>query len=113
MTIVSLRYSRTNKNDVAAAATPTEPTVVYFVTALILTMETFKFAITLLMFIIVQMKGSVGQALKLINQEVICRPYDTVQLAIPGSFYILQDNLIIFALSCLDAGTHQVVVYFK
>ena len=94
--------------DTAAAAEGSS----YCVTALILTMESFKLILNLSMLIIIQMKGSVGQALKLIYDQVITRPYDTFLLAIPSSLYVLQDNLIIFALSCLDAGTYQVVFFY-
>ena len=94
--------------DTAAAAEGSS----YCVTALILTMESFKLIVNLSMLIIIQMKGSVGQALKLIYDQVITRPYDTFLLAIPSSLYVLQDNLIIFALSCLDAGTYQVVFFY-
>ena len=81
---------------------------IYFVTALILTMESIKFIMNLLMLLVLQMKCSIGETLSLLYNEIIGRPYDTAFLAIPSSLYILQDNLIIFALSCLDAGTYQV-----
>lgn len=87
-------------------------TEVYFVSALVLTMECIKLIMNLFMLIVFQMQFSVIKTFSLLNQEVIGRPYDTVHLAIPSLLYILQDNLIIFALSCLDAGTYQVFYSF-
>ena len=73
-------------------------------------MESIKLLMNLFMLIVLQMNFSISQTFKLLNQEVIGRPYDTIHLAVPSLLYIFQDNLIIFALSCLDAGTYQVNV---
>ena len=71
-------------------------------------MELIKLFMNLFMLIVFQMQGEVGKTFSLLHREVIGRPFDTIHLAVPSSLYILQDNLIIFALSCLDAGTYQV-----
>ena len=71
-------------------------------------MELIKLFMNLFMLIIFQMQCEVGKTFSLLHREVIGRPFDTMHLAVPSSLYILQDNLIIFALSCLDAGTYQV-----
>jgi hypothetical protein len=38
----------------------------------------------------------------------VCRPRETVRLAVPASLYTLQNNLLILALTNLDAATYQV-----
>lgn len=46
---------------------------------------------------------------QVLYREVIRRPADTFQLAVPAFLYIVQDNLIIYALAVLDAATYQVI----
>lgn len=70
-------------------------------------MECIKLCITMI-FLVAQMKCSPFGTARLLYNQVFERPTDTLQLAIPALLYILQDNLIIFALSYLDAVTYQV-----
>lgn len=70
-------------------------------------MEVIKIIIVLLS-LIVQMNWSIRQTVEKLYSEVFCRLSDTCQLAVPSALYIIQDNLIIYALSCLDAATYQV-----
>lgn len=117
MAVLCLRYSRTHKPDFEnhrLVANPDNngndslinPTV-YIVSVLVLTMETMKLLISFLI-LIIQLSGSVQNTVKLLYREVVCRPSDTALLAVPGLFYIIQDNLVIYALSSLDAPTYTV-----
>ena len=42
------------------------------------------------------------------TRQVVKKPRETILLAIPASLYVLQNNLLILALTNLDAGTYQV-----
>ena len=48
--------------------------------------------------------GMVGE----FTSQVVRKPRETMLLAIPASLYVLQNNLLILALTNLDAGTYQV-----
>ena len=41
-------------------------------------------------------------------QEVICQPSEIFKLAVPSLLYTIQNNLLYFALTHLDAATFQV-----
>ena len=76
-------------------------------------MEFFKMAMNLA-FLAAQTTGWSLKALaELLHREVWCRKADTIQLVVPSLLYIVQDNLIIFALSCLDAATYQVTYQLR
>ena len=49
--------------------------------------------------------GMVGE----FTSQVVKKPRETMLLAIPASLYVLQNNLLILALTNLDAGTYQVL----
>ena len=42
------------------------------------------------------------------TRQVVKKPRETILLAIPASLYVLQNNLLVLALTNLDAGTYQV-----
>lgn len=76
-------------------------------TTLVLTAEGMKLFLTFI-FLTLRVTCSFGQTFRLLHEEVFGRPKDTGQLAVPAFLYIIQDNLVIFSLSCLDAATFQV-----
>jgi UDP-sugar transporter A1/2/3 len=80
----------------------------YVVSTLVLTMELIKLSIVLTLLMTVKLKFSVRKTFHLLYNEILCRPIDTFPLAVPSFLYVLQDNLIIYALSCVDAATYQV-----
>ena len=75
-------------------------------------MELIKLCINLFFLFAFQMHFSIDTTLKVLEKEVIGSAKDTLLLAIPSVLYIVQDYLIIFALSCLDAATYQVGHHF-
>ena len=79
----------------------------YFASTLILCTEVTKLflAFTLLK---IQLRSSIGDTFQILYAEIICKPRDTSRLTIPSTLYVIQDNLIIYALTYLDAATYQV-----
>lgn len=45
---------------------------------------------------------------RLLRDEIVNKPGETMKLAIPAGIYTLQNNLLYAALSNLDAATYQV-----
>ena len=81
----------------------------YVVSTMVLTMELIKLFIVLTLLLTVKLRFSLRKTVQLLYNEILCRPIDTFPLAVPSFLYVLQDNLIIYALSCVDAATYQVI----
>jgi len=79
----------------------------YIATTLILASELVKFVICTLI-LIYQKSGSLVLTWTTLTSEVFLKPWETAKLAIPSSLYTLQNNLIVSALSFLDAATFKV-----
>lgn len=97
MTVLVMRYSRTESK---------EGKELYINTTVVLLSEVVK-----LSFCVILLFGqywSLTQTAKVINNEVIKKPYETMKLAIPSTLYTIQSNLILVSLSNLDAATFQV-----
>lgn len=109
MTVLCLHYSRARKKNNSSEQPDGNEDSMYFVSSLVLTMESLKCVITLC-FLTAQLGCSVSKTAQVIHREVIRRPADTFQLAVPAFLYIVQDNLIIYALAVLDAATYQVII---
>lgn len=99
--VLILRYSRTHSN-----GEPYTPTTVVFLT------ECLKYFLCLVI-MLWQKNGSVLAMVHDFRHEIILRPKDTIMLAIPASLYTLQNNLLILALTNLDAATYQVTYQLK
>jgi UDP-sugar transporter A1/2/3 len=80
----------------------------YLVSTLVLTMEMIKVTLIAALIVITDSNFSIREVGKLLYREILCRPLDTLPLAVPSFLYVAQDNLIIYALSCVDATTYQV-----
>ncbi len=117
-----MRYSR-KQNDSGKE--------LYIATTLVLVAELIKFSFCL-MLLLAQKAGSLSATWKTLLSEVVCtvltfinfkwsidfnihcfslqvlKPWETAKLAIPSSLYCIQNNLILLALSYLDAATFQV-----
>ncbi len=83
----------------------------YLVSTLVLTMEMIKISLIAALIVATEAKFSVREAAKLLYKEIVCRPLDALPLAVPSFLYVVQDNLIVFALSCVDGTTYQVNFY--
>lgn len=46
---------------------------------------------------------------RVLHDEILNKPMETLKLAIPSGIYTLQNNLLYVALSNLDAATYQVL----
>lgn len=46
---------------------------------------------------------------RVLHDEILNKPKETLKLAIPSGIYTLQNNLLYVALSNLDAATYQVL----
>jgi len=99
--VLILRYSRTHSNGEQYTAT----TVVFLT-------ECLKYILCLVL-LLWQKDGSVSGMVHDFRNEIILRPLDTIMLAIPASLYTLQNNLLILALTNLDAATYQVTYQLK
>lgn len=103
VTVLAMRYSRKQTEGGKD---------LYIATTLVLVSELIKFMFCLIL-LLIQKSGSVEQLLKTLGSEVIFKPSETSKLAIPSSLYTIQNNLILLALSSLDAATFQVCFLFE
>ena len=103
VTVLAMRYSRKQTEGGKE---------LYIATTLILVSELIKFAFCLIL-LLVQKSCSVEHLFKALVSEVIYKPSETAKLAIPSSLYTIQNNLILLALSSLDAATFQVCCLFQ
>jgi len=101
LTVLILRYCRSHSN-----GEPFIPTTVVFLT------EVMKYLLCLLL-LLYQNSGSITSLVTVFMTEVVRRPSDTLLLAIPACLYTLQNNLLILALTNLDAATYQVTYQMK
>lgn len=86
----------------------------YLVSTWVLTMETIKVTLIAALIFVTEANFSVIEVAKLLHKEILCRPLDALPLAVPSFLYVVQDNLIVYALSCVDATTYQVsLLYLK
>jgi UDP-sugar transporter A1/2/3 len=80
----------------------------YLVSTWVLTMELIKVFLIMALIVVTQTNFSLKETTVLVNSEILCRPLDALPLAVPSFLYVVQDNLIVYALSCVDATTYQV-----
>lgn len=79
----------------------------YIGTTVVLVAELIKFGLCLLL-LLWQKSCSLEQTCRVLSSEVFYKPYETAKLVIPSTLYTIQNNLVILALSYLDAATFQV-----
>lgn len=103
LSVLAIRYTRKQTEDGEE---------LYIGTTLVLVAEIIKF-IFCLGLLLIQKSGSLKQTYKVLTNEVFLKPNETFKLAIPSSLYLLQNNLVLLALSWLDAATFQVTYQLK
>jgi UDP-sugar transporter A1/2/3 len=83
----------------------------YAASTAVLCMELIKFA-TCLCVIAWESKGVHG-LLTSLNTEVINKPMELVKLGVPSGLYVIQNNLLYYALSHLDTPTYMIGYQLK
>ena len=97
VTVLLFRYSLTGPD----RSEPYLPTTVVFVTECV----KYIFSLSLLL---MQQRCSLGKAVGVYWDEILMKPRQTSLLGVPAFLYTLQNNLLILALTNLDAATYQV-----
>lgn len=98
--VLILRYSRTSEDG-----------SLYFASTVVFFTEVLKYLLCLSLLAL--QKGNIISVLEAYKKEVIDQPRETATLAIPSLLYVLQNNLLILALTYLDAATYQVTYQMK
>ncbi|CAF4042411.1 unnamed protein product [Rotaria sordida] len=98
--VLLLRYSRTMKAERYISSTA------------IVTAEFIKGLICIVL-VWLENDRSINRLFRVIHEEIYAKPYDTSKLAIPSGLYAIQNNLLFFALSYLNAATYQVSYQLK
>lgn len=101
--VVFMRYSRTR--------TSSDSGDLYSSSTAVVTMEGVKFVSCL--FMVLYEKRSVNGLLTALYEELYRRPDELLLLAVPSVLYSIQNNLLYYALSHLDAATFQVGYQLK
>ncbi|XP_028132473.1 UDP-N-acetylglucosamine transporter isoform X1 [Diabrotica virgifera virgifera] len=96
---LSMRYARTREGDMFLSSTA------------VLLMEVVKL-ITCLMIVYID-AGGLLKMFRLIDQQIIKQPVDTLKICVPSFVYLVQNNLLYLSASHLDAATYQVTYQIK
>lgn len=98
--VLILRYSRSSSDG-----------DLYFATTVVFFTEVLKYLLCLCL--LAWQGGGLLPMARLYTKEVLSQPRETSLLAIPASLYVMQNNLLILALTNLDAATYQVTYQMK
>ena len=97
--VVYMGYSRTTSGPMYASSTA------------VLMMEFVKIVTCVAMITVEQ--GGIGGMINNINKEVVSVPMELLRASVPSFLYTIQNNLLYFALTHLDAATYQVGYQIK
>ncbi|XP_073499159.1 UDP-N-acetylglucosamine transporter isoform X2 [Phyllobates terribilis] len=100
--VLTMRYSRTLKEEGPR----------YLSSTAVVAAEVLKIVACILL-VYKDNSCSVRALNRVIHDEIINKPMETLKLAIPSGIYTLQNNLLYVALSNLDAATYQVTYQLK
>ncbi|XP_069794094.1 UDP-N-acetylglucosamine transporter-like isoform X3 [Narcine bancroftii] len=100
--VLTMRYSRTFKEEGPR----------YLASTAVVIAELMKIAACLLL-TFKDSSYSLDVLNRVLQDEIIKKPMETLKLAIPSGIYTLQNNLLYVALSNLDAATYQVTYQLK
>ncbi|KAH0516008.1 Hippocampus abundant transcript 1 protein [Microtus ochrogaster] len=100
--VLTMRYSRTLKEEGPRYLSSTAVVVAELLKIMACIFLVYK-----------DSKCSVRALNRVLHDEILNKPMDTLKLAIPSGIYTLQNNLLYVALSNLDAATYQVTYQLK
>ncbi|XP_028919311.1 UDP-N-acetylglucosamine transporter isoform X1 [Ornithorhynchus anatinus] len=100
--VLTMRYSRTLKEDGPR----------YLSSTAVVVAELLKIMACILL-VYRDSKCSLRTLNRVLHDEILNKPMETLKLAIPSGIYTLQNNLLYVALSNLDAATYQVTYQLK
>ncbi|XP_006000073.1 UDP-N-acetylglucosamine transporter [Latimeria chalumnae] len=100
--VLTMRYSRTLKEDGPR----------YLASTAVVVAELMKIGACILL-VYKDSSYSLRALNRVLHDEIINKPMETLKLAIPSGIYTLQNNLLYVALSNLDAATYQVTYQLK
>uniref|UniRef100_A0A8D0VBU6 Solute carrier family 35 member A3 n=1 Tax=Sus scrofa TaxID=9823 RepID=A0A8D0VBU6_PIG len=100
--VLTMRYSRTLKEEGPR----------YLSSTAVVVAELLKIMACILL-VYKDSKCSLRALNRILHDEILNKPMETLKLAIPSGIYTLQNNLLYVALSNLDAATYQVTYQLK
>mmetsp|Transcript_9 Transcript_9/g.32 ORF Transcript_9/g.32 Transcript_9/m.32 type:complete len:381 (+) Transcript_9:257-1399(+) len=100
--VLLLRYSR------AHATGP-----MYLSSTAVCCMEALKLTVCALMLFVGEGRGTVSGLADVVKREFVEKPHEVARLAVPSLLYLLQNNLLYFALSNLAATPYKVTYNLK
>ncbi|XP_038069750.1 UDP-N-acetylglucosamine transporter-like [Patiria miniata] len=101
--VLTLRYSRMVQGEGPR----------YLSTTAIVMAELIKMLICVVLVLGGEGAWSISNLIRIIREQIINKPTDTLKLAVPSGLYTIQNNLLFLALSNLDAATYQVTYQLK
>ncbi|KAJ8278577.1 hypothetical protein GJAV_G00089090 [Gymnothorax javanicus] len=100
--VLTMRYSRTLQGEGPR----------YLASSAVVSAEVLKI-LTCVLLVYRDHSYSVRALNRVLVQEILNKPMETLKLALPSGIYTLQNNLLYAALSNLDAATYQVTYQLK
>nr|XP_013816762.1 PREDICTED: UDP-N-acetylglucosamine transporter isoform X2 [Apteryx mantelli mantelli] len=100
--VLTMRYSRTLKEEGPR----------YLSSTAVVIAELLKI-LTCVLLVYKDSKCNLRTLNRVLHDEILNKPMETLKLAIPSGIYTLQNNLLYVALSNLDAATYQVTYQLK
>ncbi|KAM3865821.1 solute carrier family 35 member A3b [Diretmus argenteus] len=100
--VLTMRYSRTLKEEGPR----------YLASSAVVSAEVLKI-FTCILLVFREHNFNLRALNRVLKEEIVSKPMDTMKLAIPAGIYTLQNNLLYVALSNLDAATYQVTYQLK
>ncbi|KAL0966753.1 hypothetical protein UPYG_G00299720 [Umbra pygmaea] len=100
--VLTMRYSRTLQEEGPR----------YLASSAVVSAEVLKI-LTCMILVFYDQSFSMRAFNRVLKEEILHKPMETLMLAIPSGIYTLQNNLLYVALSNLDAATYQVTYQLK
>uniref|UniRef100_A0A8C6N6E6 UDP-N-acetylglucosamine transporter n=1 Tax=Melopsittacus undulatus TaxID=13146 RepID=A0A8C6N6E6_MELUD len=100
--VLTMRYSRTLKEEGPRYLSSTAVVIAELLKILACVLLVYK-----------DSKCNLRTLNRVLHDEILNKPMETLKLAIPSGIYTLQNNLLYVALSNLDAATYQVTYQLK